>query len=60
LQRDGYRRWLRRDRRVTAPDEVLASELRRRSGSLFASVGMHRATNAIGVLFGVVAWRLAA
>ncbi|MEO7754341.1 MAG: CPBP family intramembrane glutamic endopeptidase [Terracoccus sp.] len=39
---------------------VVAAELRRRSGSLFASVGMHWATNSLGVLFGVLAWRLAA
>lgn len=44
----------------TALGGVLAGELRRRSGSLFASVGMHWATNALGVLFGVLAWRLAA
>ena len=44
----------------TALGGVLAGELRRRSGSLFASVGMHWATNSLGVLFGVLAWRLAA
>lgn len=44
----------------TALGGVVAGELRRRSGSLFASVGMHWATNALGVLFGVLAWRLAA
>jgi len=33
-------------------------ELRRRSGSVLASVGAHWATNALGVLFGLVAWRL--
>ena len=43
----------------TALGGVLAGELRRRSGSLFASVGMHWATNSLGVLFGVLAWRLA-
>ena len=42
----------------TALGGVVAGELRRRSGSLFASVGMHWATNALGVLFGVLAWRL--
>ena len=42
----------------TAMGGVVAGELRRRSGSLVASVGMHWATNALGVLFGVVAWRL--
>ena len=44
----------------TALGGVLAGELRRRSGSLFASVGMHWATNSLGVLFGVLAWQLAA
>ena len=43
----------------TAIGGAVAGELRRRSGSLLASVGMHWATNAFGVLFGVVAWRLA-
>jgi membrane protease YdiL (CAAX protease family) len=43
----------------TALGGVLAGELRRRSGSIFASVGMHWATNSLGVLFGVLAWRLA-
>jgi uncharacterized protein len=44
----------------TALGGVVAGELRRRSGSLLASVGMHWATNALGVLFGLVAWHLAA
>lgn len=43
----------------TALGGVVAGELRRRSGHLLASVGMHWATNALGVLFGLVAWRLA-
>ncbi len=43
----------------TALGGLVAGELRRRSGSLLASVGMHWATNALGVLFGLVAWRLA-
>lgn len=38
---------------------VVAGELRRRSGSVLASASMHWATNSLGVLFGVVAWRLA-
>lgn len=38
---------------------VVAGELRRRSGSLLASAGMHWATNSLGVLFAMVAWRLA-
>ena len=42
----------------TALGGLVAGELRRRSGSLLASVGMHWATNALGVLFGLVAWRL--
>jgi membrane protease YdiL (CAAX protease family) len=33
-------------------------ELRRRSGSVLAGAGAHWATNALGVLFGLVAWRL--
>lgn len=44
---------------LTAAGGLIAGELRRRSGSLFASVGMHWATNGLGVLFGVFAWRLA-
>lgn len=43
----------------TALGGVVAGELRRRSGHLLASAGMHWATNALGVLFGLVAWRLA-
>lgn len=43
----------------TAVGGIVAAELRRRSGSVLASAGMHWATNALGVLFGVVAWRLA-
>lgn len=42
----------------TAVGGLVAGELRRRSGSLLASVGMHWATNALGVLFGVIAWHL--
>ena len=45
---------------VTAAGGVVAGELRRRSGSVLASIGMHWATNALGVLFGLVAWRLGA
>lgn len=43
----------------TAAGGVVAGELRRRSGSLLASIGMHWATNGLGVLFGSLAWRLA-
>ncbi len=42
----------------TACGGVVAGELRRRSGSVLASVGMHWATNALGVLFGMLAWQL--
>jgi membrane protease YdiL (CAAX protease family) len=42
----------------TAAGGVVAGELRRRSGSVVASVGMHWATNGLGVLFGLAAWRL--
>jgi membrane protease YdiL (CAAX protease family) len=42
----------------TALGGVVAGELRRRSGSLLASAGMHWATNGLGVLFGLVAWQL--
>jgi len=38
----------------------MAGELRRRRGSVIASAGMHWATNALSVFFGLVAWRLAA
>ncbi len=37
---------------------LVFGELRRRSGSVLASAGAHWATNALGVLFGLVAWRL--
>ncbi len=37
---------------------AVAGELRRRSGSLLASAGMHWATNGLGVLFGLAAWHL--
>lgn len=43
----------------TAVGGLIAGELRRRSGSIFASIGMHWATNGLGVLFGGLAWRLA-
>jgi membrane protease YdiL (CAAX protease family) len=42
----------------TALGGVVAGELRRRSGSVLASAGMHWATNSLGVLFGLVAWRI--
>jgi membrane protease YdiL (CAAX protease family) len=44
----------------TALGGLTAGELRRRSGSVLASAGMHWATNGLGVLFGVVARRLGA
>jgi membrane protease YdiL (CAAX protease family) len=43
----------------TALGGVVAGILRIVSDSVLASAGMHWATNALGVLFGVVAWRLA-
>ncbi|HEX2704834.1 MAG TPA: CPBP family intramembrane glutamic endopeptidase [Candidatus Lustribacter sp.] len=43
----------------TACGGLVAGELRRRTGSVLAAVGMHWATNALGVLFGVFAWHLA-
>lgn len=42
----------------TAVGGLVFAELRRRSGSVLASAGLHWATNALGVLFGVAAWRL--
>jgi uncharacterized protein len=38
---------------------LVFGELRRRSGSVLASAGAHWATNALGVLVGVMAWNLA-
>jgi membrane protease YdiL (CAAX protease family) len=38
---------------------LVFGELRRRSGSVLAGVGAHWATNGLGVLFGLLAWRLA-
>jgi membrane protease YdiL (CAAX protease family) len=43
---------------LTAVGGLVFGELRRRSGSVLASVGAHWATNALGVLFGLAAWRL--
>jgi membrane protease YdiL (CAAX protease family) len=43
---------------LTAIGGLVFGELRRRSGSVLASAGAHWATNALGVLFGLVAWRL--
>lgn len=43
----------------TAVGGLVAGELRRRSGSVLASMGMHWATNGLGVLVGIVAWHLA-
>ncbi|HRW20025.1 MAG TPA: CPBP family intramembrane metalloprotease [Dermatophilaceae bacterium] len=43
----------------TALGGVVAGELRRRSGSVLASMGMHWATNGLGVLVGMLAWQLA-
>lgn len=44
---------------LTAFGGLVFGELRRRSGSVLASVGAHWATNALGVLVGLVAWHLA-
>jgi membrane protease YdiL (CAAX protease family) len=43
---------------ITAMGGMMAGVLRHRSGSVLASAGMHWATNALGVLFGLLAWRL--
>ncbi|CCH88207.1 Putative metal-dependent membrane protease [Modestobacter italicus] len=43
---------------LTTVGGLVFGELRRRSGSVVASAGAHWATNALGVLFGLVAWRL--
>lgn len=43
---------------LTTVGGLVFGELRRRSGSVLASAGAHWATNALGVLFGAVAWRL--
>jgi membrane protease YdiL (CAAX protease family) len=44
---------------LTTVGGLVAGELRRRSGSVLAAAGMHWATNGLGVLFGMAAWRLA-
>lgn len=43
---------------LTTVGGLIFGELRRRSDSVLASAGAHWATNALGVLFGAVAWRL--
>jgi len=43
---------------LTTLGGLVFGELRRRSGSVLASAGAHWATNALGVLFGLVAWHL--
>ena len=43
---------------LTTVGGLVFGELRRRSGSVLASAGTHWATNALGVLFGLLAWRL--
>ena len=43
---------------LTTVGGLVFGELRRRSGSVLASAGAHWATNALGVLFGLLAWRL--
>jgi membrane protease YdiL (CAAX protease family) len=44
---------------LTTLGGLLFGELRRRSGSVLAGAGAHWATNALGVLFGLLAWHLA-
>ncbi len=43
---------------LTTIGGLVFGELRRRSGSVLASAGAHWATNALGVVFGLLAWRL--
>ena len=43
---------------LTTVGGLVFGEMRRRSGSVVASAGAHWATNALGVLFGLFAWRL--
>jgi uncharacterized protein len=43
---------------LTTVGGLVFGEMRRRSGSVLASAGAHWATNALGVLFGLLAWRL--
>jgi uncharacterized protein len=43
---------------LTTVGGLVFGQLRRRSGSVLASAGAHWATNALGVLFGLLAWRL--
>ncbi|WP_034510698.1 CPBP family intramembrane glutamic endopeptidase [Blastococcus sp. URHD0036] len=43
---------------LTTAGGLVFGELRRRSDSVLASAGAHWATNALGVLFGLLAWRL--
>lgn len=43
---------------LTAAGGLVFGEVRRRSGSLLASVCTHWATNALGVLYAVLAWKL--
>jgi len=43
---------------LTTIGGLVFGELRRRSGSVLASAGAHWATNALGILFGLVAWHL--
>jgi len=43
---------------LTTIGGLVFGELRRRSGSVLASAAAHWATNGLGVLFGLVAWRL--
>jgi uncharacterized protein len=43
---------------LTTLGGLVFGELRRRSGSVLAPAGAHWATNALGVLFGLLAWQM--
>jgi uncharacterized protein len=43
---------------LTTVGGLVFGELRRRSGSVLAAAGAHWATNALGVLFGLLAWHM--
>jgi membrane protease YdiL (CAAX protease family) len=43
---------------LTTIGGLVFGELRRRTGSVLAGAGAHWATNALGVLFGLLAWRI--
>jgi membrane protease YdiL (CAAX protease family) len=43
---------------LTTVGGLVFGEMRRRSGHVLAGAGAHWATNALGVLFGLIAWRI--